>query len=70
MQRVGLVGFLPDKNGGNCDLHTFGCGNALILNVMIGGVGLCLCLRMTVEHKLTCYTINSDGWGKVPPMRC
>jgi len=58
---LALVGFLPDDNGHNCDLHPFGCGNALILTHDDWGARIRLHLRMMVVHKLTCYTINSDG---------
>ena len=61
MQRIVLVGFLPDDNSRNCDLHPFGCGDALILNRDDCGVGIRLRLHMMVVHKLTCYTINNDG---------
>ena len=53
-----LVGFLPDNNGCNCNLHPFGCGNALILNCDDWGVGIHLCLCMIVEHELLSYTIT------------
>ena len=58
MQRVVLVGFLTDNNGRNCDLHPFGCGNALILNRDDWGVGIRLRLCMMVEHELAGYTMK------------
>jgi hypothetical protein len=61
MERIVLVGFLPDGNGRSCELHPFGCGNSLVVNRADGGVGLRLRLRSFVKHELACYTINSDG---------
>jgi hypothetical protein len=61
MERIVLVGFLPYDNGRNCELHPFGCGNALVLNRDDYGVGLGLYLRMMALHELACYTIKIDG---------
>ena len=37
------------------------CGNSLVLNREDCGVTLCLCLRMMVQNKIACYTINIDA---------
>ena len=61
MEQIVLVGFLPDGNGGSCDLHPFGCGNSLVLNWDDYGVGTVLGLCMFVSDELACYTICDDG---------
>jgi hypothetical protein len=61
MERIVLVGFLPDGNGRSCGLHPFGCGNSLVLNREDSGVGLHLRLRSFVPHELACYTMNDGG---------
>jgi hypothetical protein len=60
MERVVLVGFLPESYGCHCVLHPFGCGNALVLNQNDMG-GLHLRLRSFVQNELACYTMNADG---------
>ena len=61
MERIVLVGFLPDGNGRSCELHPFGCGNSLVVNRVDSGVGLCLRLRSFVRNELAGYTIHDDG---------
>ena len=61
MERIVLVGFLPDGNGRSCELHPFGCGNSLVVNRVDSGVGLCLRLRSFVRNELAGYTINDNG---------
>ena len=60
MERLVLVGFLPDGNGCSCELHPFGCGNSLVLNRDDYGVGMVFRLHMLVSDELTCYTIRDD----------
>ena len=61
MERIVLVGFLPDSNGRCCAQHPFGCGNALVLNRDDMGVGLRLHLCSFVRNELACCTMNADG---------
>ena len=61
MERIVLVGFLPDGNGRSCDLHPFGCGNSVVLNWDDYGVGTVIRLCMFVSDELACYTIRNDG---------
>ena len=42
MERIVLIGFLPDGNGHSCELNPFGCGNSLEVNRVGSGVGLWL----------------------------
>ena len=60
MERIVLVGFIPDGNGRSCELHPFGCGNSLVVNRVDSGVGLWLRLRSFVRNELAGYTINDD----------
>jgi hypothetical protein len=62
MERIVLVGFLPNGNGRSCELHPFGYGNSLVVNRVDSGVGLCLRLHSFVRSKLAGYTINDDGF--------
>ena len=61
MERIVLVGFLPDGNGRSCASHPFGCGNSMVLNRDDLGVGIHLRLRCFVRHELACYTIEENG---------
>ena len=61
MEKIVLVGFLPDGNGQSCELHLFGCENSLVVNQADRGVGLCLHLHLFAQNELTAYTINDDG---------
>jgi hypothetical protein len=61
MERIVLVGFLPNNNWHSCPNHHFGCGNSLGLNREDLGIGVHLRLRSFVRHKLACYTMNKDG---------
>ena len=61
VERIVLVGFLPDGNGRSCELHPFGCGNSLVMNRDDYGVGMVLRLRMMVRDELARYTIQDNG---------
>ena len=61
MERIFLVGFLPDVNGRSCKLHPFGCGDSLVVNRVDSGVCLCLHLCLLVHNKLAGYIINDVG---------
>jgi len=61
MERIVLVGFLPDGNGHSSVSHPFGCGNSMVLNRDDLGVGIHLRLRCYVRNKLACYTIEVNG---------
>jgi len=61
MERIVLVGFLPDGNGRSCELHPFGCGNNMVVNRVDSGVGLYLHLRSFVQNELAGYIINDEG---------
>ena len=61
MERIVLVGFLPDGNQRSCVLHPFGCGNTLVLNQEDSGGGLHFRLRCFVQKELACYYMNDDG---------
>ena len=61
MERIVLVGFLPDSNGHSCELHPFVCGNSLVVNRVDSGVGLCLRLHSFVRNELAGYTIHYNG---------
>jgi len=58
---VVLVGFLPTDNGSSCDCHPFGCGNILVLERVLHGVGMQIRLRMVDGHNLTGCQVKSDG---------
>jgi len=61
MERIVLVGFLPDANRRSCELHPFGCGNSMVVNRVDSCVGLCLRLHLFVKNELVGYIINDDG---------
>ena len=61
MERIVLVGFLPDGNGRSCVSHPFGCVNSMVLNRDDLGVGIHLRLRCYVRNELACYTIDKNG---------
>ena len=60
MERIVLVGFLPDDNGRSCANHPFGCGNSLVLNREDLGVGVHLHRCSFVHHELACYMMNEE----------
>ena len=62
MERIVLVGFLPDGNGPSCVSHPFGCGNSIVLNRDDLGVGIHLRLRCYVRNELACYRIEENGF--------
>ena len=61
MERIVLVGFLPDGNGRSFELRPFGCGNSMVVNRVDSGVGLCLHLHSFVQNQPAGYIINDDG---------
>jgi hypothetical protein len=60
MNRIVLVGFLPDDHGRKCDAHPYGCGNALIERSG-NGVGTFIRLRLVEVSHLDGYAVNDDG---------
>ncbi|KAL3793036.1 hypothetical protein HJC23_003044 [Cyclotella cryptica] len=59
--QVMLVGFLPNDNGRCCALHSFGCGNTLVLETGSHGVGMPIRLRLLQKTHLAGYAILPDG---------
>ena len=47
--------------GCSCTLHPFGCGNIVVLDHAVGGVGMLVRLRMLVQNELACFAIIPDG---------
>jgi hypothetical protein len=60
MMRVVLVGFLPSDHGRSCQVHPYGCGNALIEEEG-DGVGRLIRLRLVENIHLAGYVIKDDG---------
>ena len=60
MVKIVLVGFLPDGHGHSCDVHPFGCGNAL-LESQGNGVGRLVRLHLVERIHLAGYAVREDG---------
>ena len=60
MVKIVLVGFLPDDHGCSCDVHPFGCGNAL-LESEGNCVGRLVCLRLVERIHLAGCAVQEDG---------
>ena len=58
--KIILVGFLSDGHGCSCEMHPYGCGNALLANADNGG-GRLVHLRLVRETNLACYVVQDDG---------
>ena len=61
---IPIVGIIETNNGRTCDVHRFGCGNALVLARPAHDCGLLLCLRKTSPAEIAAFFIlhnSSDG---------
>jgi hypothetical protein len=52
-----LVGFLPDYNQHNCEMHPYGCGNAL-LEREGNGMGRLVCLHLVDNMHRAGYEVK------------
>ena len=60
-QVVPIVGIVATSNGRTCDVHRFGCGNALLLSRPARGCGVLLHLRKTGPDTLAAFFVLRDG---------
>ena len=60
-QVVPIVGIVATSNGRTCDVHRFGCGNALLLSRPARGCGVLLHLQKTGPDTLAAFFVLRDG---------
>ena len=60
-QVVPIVGIVATSNGRTCDVHCFGCGNALLLSRPARGCGVLLRLRKMGPDTLAAFFVLCDG---------
>ncbi len=59
---VPIVGIIATNNGRTCNVHRFGCGNAILLARPARGCGVLLRLKQTkAPHELAAYFVLHDG---------
>ena len=58
---VPIVGIVATSNGRTCDVHRFGCGNALLMGLPAHGCGVLLRLKKTPSGDLAAHFVLSDG---------
>ena len=60
MVKIARVGFLPQNNGHRCEVHPYGCGNAL-LERRGNGVERLVELRLVEGTNLADYMVGEDS---------